>query len=104
MNLTPFLNKVCILHIQILQTIFYEQNNTAHSAYEYFHTNYTVHKGYWNCQLKRKVSLRTVSHVTFIWGVLYTVQLTWFGVRRWGMCTPLISDCGQRCEVTAWGG
>ena len=31
-------------------------------------------------------------------------QFTWFGVRRRGMRTPLISDCGQRCEVTAWGG
>ena len=30
------LNKVCIFHIQILQTIFFEQNNTAHGAYESF--------------------------------------------------------------------
>ena len=35
--------------------------------------------------------------------VIYS-QFTWFGVCRWGMRTPLISDCGQRCEVTAWGG
>ena len=32
--------------------------------------------------------------------VIYS-PFTWFGVRRWGMRTPLISDCGQRCEVTA---
>ena len=30
-----------------------------------------------NVTLKRKVSLRTVSHVTFTWGVLYTVGFTW---------------------------
>ena len=55
--------------------------------------NYTVYFD----MLKRKVSLRTVSHVTFTWGVLYG-PFTWFGVRMRRMRTPLISDCGQRCE------
>ena len=40
----------------------------------------------------------------FYMGRVINSQFTWFGVRRWGMRTPLISDCGQRCEVTAWGG
>ena len=40
----------------------------------------------------------------FYLGRVIYCPFTWFGVRWWGMRTPLISDCGQRCEVTAWGG
>ena len=38
-------------------------------------------------QLKRKVSLRTVSHVTFTWGVLYTDSLPGLAFAG-GECVP----------------